>query len=392
MVSVVQSDRAALLEAVRALAPLAQASAGQMESERRLPLPLVNAMVEAGLFRMCIPRSLGGLEVDPETFFLVVEAMATAEGAAGWCLFVGAASGLQAAYLPDSAAREIYGGDPRIVTCGVYAAKGKALPVPGGFHVTGRWPLASGCQHSAWLACDATVMDGDNPRLLDGGAPEMRLMYFRAGQCQILDTWHSTGLRGSGSHDVAVDDLFVPEEHSFPLFAGRSSLPGPLYRGFVGRWQGAAAAGAATGIARSALTAFVELAATKVPSGQRTELRNQGFVQSRVAQAEALLRSGRAFLLETIRDAWETVLGREEPTLDQEMLMSLAARFAVDNAVEAVELLYRAAGSSAVYSGSRLDRCMRDVHTVCQHSVYSPAGYERAGRVFLGLPADPPAA
>src|SRR5215204_2094260 len=180
MTTIVQPDRAALLAAAHALSPVVRAYHEQLETERRLPLPLVDAMAEAGFFRMCVPRALGGLEVDPETFFLVVEAVAAVEGAAGWCLFVGAASGLQAAYLPEVGAREIYGQDPMVITCGVYAPKGNAIPVPGGFRVTGRWPLASGCQHSAWLACNAAVMAGDHPRLLEGDAPELRLMYFPA--------------------------------------------------------------------------------------------------------------------------------------------------------------------------------------------------------------------
>jgi alkylation response protein AidB-like acyl-CoA dehydrogenase len=386
-----RNEVAALLAAVQALEPQIHASREQMERERRLPLSLVQAMAQAGLFRMCVPRSLGGLEVEPGTFVRVVEAAAMLEGAVGWCLFVGAGSGLQAAYLPEDAAREIYGRDPNIITCGVYAPKGQAVPVDGGYRVTGRWPLASGSQHSAWLAGNCVVSDGERSRSGVDGAPESCLVFFPSADCQILDTWHSSGLRGTGSHDIAVADIFVPHERSFPLFTGRSQQPGPLYRGPVTTWQFAASAGAPLGIARTAITALTELAGSKTSAFQRGLLREQVRVQVRVAQAEVLLRSARAFLFEALDNLWDSLTAGHELAVERSLLLRLASVHAAESAVQAVELMYRAAGSSSVYAHSTLDRCMRDAHTVAQHVSFAPVVYERAGRVFLGLPPEPPA-
>jgi alkylation response protein AidB-like acyl-CoA dehydrogenase len=390
MTTVDIGDRTTLLAAVQDLEPQIRDSHEQIELARRLPPPLVKAMAQSGLFRMCVPRSLGGLEVDPGTFVRVVEAAAMVEGAVGWCLFVGAASGLQAAYLPEAVAREIYGRDPTVVTCGVYAPKGQAAPVEGGYRVTGRWPLASGSQHSSWLAGNCVVVDGGRPRLGADGAPELRLVYFPATDCEILDTWHSGGLRGSGSHDVAVADLFVPGERSFPLFTGRSELTGPLYRGPVTTWQFAAAAAVPLGIARTAITTLKELAVGKVPAFQRDPLREQIQVQVRVAQAEALVRSARAFLFDALEELWASVASGDEPTVERSLLLRLASAHAAESALQAVELMYRAGGSSSVYAHSTLDRCMRDVQVAAQHVSFAPVIYERAGRVFLGLPPEPP--
>jgi indole-3-acetate monooxygenase len=189
------------IDAAKGLAPQIQASAEEIERSRRLPLPLVKAMAQAGLFRLWIPRALGGEETDPMTLVRVVEEVSRADGAAGWCMAIGGEYGAFGGYLPADAAREIYGSDPLVRTAGAFRPFGEAVVANGGYRVTGRWPLGSGCQHSAWIVGGCRIIDGDRPRLGPDGTPATRILFFPADACEILDTWHSIGLRGTGSHD-----------------------------------------------------------------------------------------------------------------------------------------------------------------------------------------------
>jgi alkylation response protein AidB-like acyl-CoA dehydrogenase len=198
------STSSPFLAAVAALAPQVEAGVAESEATRRLPLPLVDALKQAGLFRLLVPRAFGGEEVDPLAFFEVVEAVSRLDGATGWCVMIGGCNGAFAGYLPAEAARTIYGADPHTIIGGAFRQAGQAVSVDGGYRVTGRWTFASGCQHSTWLIGGGRIIDGDQPRVSRDGTPVMRILFFPAAECEIIDTWHTGGLRGTGSHDFAV--------------------------------------------------------------------------------------------------------------------------------------------------------------------------------------------
>ena len=216
------------IDAAKGLATQILAAANEIEQSRRLPASLVESMAQAGLFRLWIPRALGGEEIDPLTFVRVIEEISKVDGAAGWCLAICGGNNVFGGYLPADAAREIYGSDPNVRTAGVFRPAGEARIVDGGYRVTGQWPLASGCLHSNWIVGGCRILDGDQPRLSPDGAPTTRILFFPAKECEILDTWHSIGLRGTGSHDFAVADVFVPATHSLS-FRESPVEPGPLY-------------------------------------------------------------------------------------------------------------------------------------------------------------------
>ena len=211
--------------AAEGLAPQVAAFAEEGERSRRLPLPLVEAMARAGLFRLWTPQALGGSEVDPMTFLRVVETISTVDGSAGWCQLIAGSLSVFGGYLPMAGAQRILGCDPLTVVSGSFAPFGQAVVEPGGYQVTGRWPLASGCQHCAWLVGDCRVVDGDRPRLRSDGTPVTRMMMLPADACQILDTWDSVGLRGTGSHDYTVTNFFVPDDH-FAVVSGTARAVG----------------------------------------------------------------------------------------------------------------------------------------------------------------------
>ena len=375
--------RAAPPEVAEALTPLIREHADLIERERRLPGPVVRALTEAGVFRLFIPRALGGAEVDPMTACRVVEAIATADGAAGWCAMIGACYGLFAGLLPEEAAREVYG-DPEVVVAGAFRPNGVARVVDGGYRAEGRWPLGSGITHSTWVLGGCRVFDGEAPRLAEGGRPDVRLLFFPAPEAEIIDTWHVAGLRGTGSHDYRIADLFVPA-HRACWFSQEPVQPGPLYTLPAVALFAAMIACVPLGIARHALDGFKELAGVKKPVRTETLLRDKPVAQAELGQAEGLLRAGRAFLYATVEQAWDAAQGGRRLSWEERGLLWLAATQAAAQAAQAVDLVFRAGGASSVYATAPLERCLRDLRTAAQHICVTPTNYEVAGRLFLGL-------
>ena len=377
------SASSSFIEAAKGLAPQIQASAEEIEQSRRLPPSLVDAMAQAGLFRLWIPRALGGEETDPLTFVRVIEEISKADGAAGWCVALCGGNNVFAGYLPAEAAREIYGSDPNARTAGVFRPAGNATVVDGGYRVTGRWPLASGCQHSNWIVGGCRILDGDQPRLSPDGAPITRILFFPARECEILDTWHSIGLRGTGSHDFAVADVFVPATHSLS-FREPPVEPGPLYALPTIALFSTGLAAVALGIARHAIDILTALAGAKMASRSRQPLRDDGTLQANLGRAEALLRAGRAFVYEVLGEAWEVVNAGQTVTVAQRAALWLASTHAASTAKEATELMFSAGGSASPYTSSGLERCVRDIHAVAQHLIVAAPNYQMVGQAFLG--------
>jgi alkylation response protein AidB-like acyl-CoA dehydrogenase len=371
------------IDAAKGLASQIRASAQEIEQARRLPLALVEAMAQAGLFRLWIPRTLGGEETDPMTLVRVVEEVSRADGSAGWCIAIGGEYGAFGGYLPADAAREIYGSDPHVRTGGAFRPFGTAVVVDGGYRVTGRWPLGSGCQHSAWIAGGCRILDGDQPRAMPDGTPLTRILFFPASDCEILDTWHSIGLRGTGSHDYTVTDIFVPAARSVS-FREPPVEPGPLYAIPTIALFGAALAAVPLGIARHAIDILVELAGTKIATRSQRALGEDASMQANLGRAEALLRSGRAFLYEALGDAWQVVSAGQTLSLAQRATLWLASTHAANTAKEATELMFSAGGSASPYTSSGLERCVRDIHAAAQHITVAPANYQMTGQALLG--------
>jgi alkylation response protein AidB-like acyl-CoA dehydrogenase len=232
------------------------------------------------------------------------------------------------------------------------------------------------------------VRDGDRPRLLPSGAPDIRLMLFPADAARVVDTWSVAGLRGTGSHDIEVTDLVVPARRSVSLLTDRPREPGPLYAFPVFGLLATGIAAVALGIARSAIAELVRMASGKRPTGSRRTLAERGVVQAQVAEADALVGAAHAFLLDTIGRAWDTAAASGSMSVDVRAAVRLAATHATRSAVRAVDLMYEAGGGTAVYASSPLQRQLRDVHVVTQHVMTAPATYELVGRLRLGLDTD----
>jgi len=375
-------------KAAVALEPQIREAANEIEQGRRLPPMIADAMKRAGVFGMAMPQAWGGAELDPLEQLRVIETLARFDGSVGWCAMIGVDGGYYSAYLDQKVARELFR-DVQAASASSILFPGKAQRVDGGYNVTGRWPFVSGCQHSNCLAFTCRVVDDNGtPSTRTNGAPEMRLIYVPSKSAQVLDTWFSTGLRDSGSHDVELKDAFVPEAHtvSFPDFQSHRS--GSLYAYpflFLYLFPGVA-----LGVARAAIDAFIEIANQReitiaALGGQRVLLRTASSAQAATSRAEGLVRSARSHVFEVMAEIW-TNLKRAE-NLSQKLRASYAV--AVTNAhrscTEAIDLLYKINGGSSVYARGPLDRCFRDMHTINQHHLASLAFDEKAGQVLLGL-------
>jgi len=378
---------APVIEAARALAPRIRALADETERGRRLPAELVEAFHAAGFFHMCVPRLLGGGEVAPATMLGVLEELGRADGAAGWCAMIAATSGVLAAYLAPETAKEIYGG-ARGASGGAFAPYGKAVAADGGYRVNGRWPFASGCEHCTWLMGGCVVEEQGKPKLLPNGVPNIRLMLFPAAAARIIDTWDVSGLRGTGSHDISVENLLVPAAHSASLITDQPTAAGALYVFPVFGLLALGIAAVALGIGRRAIDELTALAAKKTPALTRRRLAERGAIQVEVAAAEATLAAARAYLFGTVEEMWTAAQARGEMTLAQRAALRLTASHAVSASVSAADRMYTAGGGSAIYSASPLQRCFRDLHVATQHTMVNPATFELVGRVLLGVEAD----
>jgi alkylation response protein AidB-like acyl-CoA dehydrogenase len=377
--------RAELVAAARNLGPLIREARDEIEANRHLPNSLVQAMANAGLFRMYVPRALGGFEVDPVTFSSVVEEVSRFDGAAGWNLTVGGVYGVLAGFLREDVAREIYCGPTPTIVAGSINPTGRAAAVDGGYRISGRWSFGSGINQANWITANCVVYEGDQRRVGPDGGPDMRVMFFPSTQCEIRDTWRVGGLRGTGSHDYVVDDIFVPEERSLIAFVAPPVQPGVLYASPFITIFAASIAAPPLGMARGAIDSLHELALTKTPTGSSGLLRERASIQSDLARAEALVRAGKAFLYETLNDLEATAAAGETPTMEQRALVRIACAHAAISAAQAVDLMYNAGGATSIYESSPLERFFRDVHAATQHIGVVPNNYEIAGRVLLGL-------
>jgi alkylation response protein AidB-like acyl-CoA dehydrogenase len=374
---------------VRPLAGLIAASAAEGERARRLPERLVEALHDAGLYRLLLPRSLDGAELDPATFVRVLEEVSRADASTAWCLCQAAGCTMISAYLAPEVAREIFG-DPRALLAWGPGPDARAVPIEGGYRVSGTWRFASGCRQATWLGgqCAIHAPDGTPCRRPDGSL-ETRWILFPAGRATFLDTWSVIGLRATGSDSFTVSDLAVPREHS----AARDDPAerrheGPLYCFPTTSLYASGFAGVALGNARTALDAFVALARTKTPRGLRQPLRESAVVQSELARTEARLSAARALLLGSLEEVWRRVVRTGTLELGQRVRIRMAATHAITEATAAVDFAYHTAGATAIFDSEAFERRFRDAHTVAQQVQGRQTHFETVGRVLLGLEPD----
>lgn len=376
-----------LVDTARTLRPLIEAEAAETERNGALSPRLLAALHEARLFRMLLPRSVGGLELPPEAFIEVLEQLAAADASTAWVVAQGCGCSLSAAYLEPATAREIFGPADAVLAWGPYDSGARAVAVDGGFRVSGRWSFASGNRHARWMGAHCTVCETDGkPRLDAAGKPVERTLILPRHDARFEPDWNVLGLRGTGSDSYTVDNLFVPAARSYRREAASERREaGPLYR-FTGMNIFAfGVAAMSLGISRSLLDLFVALAREKNDRVSGRPLRESGAVQAEVAKALARLDGSRLLMLATARELHETSAADLAFTLDQRMRMRLSTVWAAAQAREVGDYAYTTAGAPAIFQSAPFERRFRDLHTLTQQVQAHAANFELVGQAMLGV-------
>ena len=380
------AQAADVVAAARALAPLIAARAADTEAQRRLPADLAAQIAAAGLFRMAVPQSLGGAQAPPADILAALEILGEADAATGWCTMIASTTALTAAWLPRCHAEAIFA-DPLSIAGGVFAPMGKAVADGDDFLVSGRWAWASGSANCRWLVGGAVILDDGVMRKLPNGSPDHRMMFMAASDVELIDTWDTMGMRGTGSGDMAATNVRIPADRSVSFITGAPRDPGPLYAFPPFGLLALGIAAVASGNARAALADFRDLATIKKAAGSGRALAERGSVQAEYARAEASLEAARALAHGTVATAWgEAQNGILR--LETRARLRLAATHLTRTAADVTRSAYDMAGGTAVYARHPLQRRLRDAHVATQHMMIAPPTYELSGRVLLGLPTD----
>lgn len=383
------SEGSEFLDCIQSVGPVVREYADASEQEARLADPVMDAMKDGGLFRGLLPKSLGGFEVDPVTWFKAVENAARVDGSFGWTMFINGSSGLAGRALSKEDAESLMR-DRDTVFAGAVFPFGKAVATEGGYKVSGRWTYASGILHASHVFGFAAIFDGNEPRMLMPGMPALGLMTTPVTNVEIHRTWDVSGLSATGSNDFSMADVFVPSAMGTVLGAPVTSnghYERPVYRLPFMTLFSMPMAAVALGIAQHAIDTMLDLAQTKVPAGvQGSSLRERPLFHLQLAEAIALVDSARAWLHQMVGEQYDLACANRSPDVNQRVMTQLAASNATRSAAKAVELMYLAGGGTANFRKSPLQRCLRDVHAVTQHAGTSPATWEMCGASVAGMP------
>ena len=373
----------ALLNNAQRLSKSFALRSAEFEQARRLPADVSDAMAKAGIYRMFVPQSLGGSETSPLVSSQVFETLAQGDAACGWVAFIAATSGSSLARIETSAAKQMFA-SPQTMLAGVFAPNGKAVKSGEDYILNGQWQWGSGTQNADWVLAGSMVIDPEQPA---DAKPRAHMCLVPKDAIEFLDTWHSTGLRGTGSTDFKLTDHRVPSAHIVGLEV-RKMPDTPLFQ-FPNFTLLALGIGAVSmGIARAALDEFVDLAQQKKRISSSSTIAERSHTQMQIATAEAKLRSARAFYYDSVEQAWERAMAGDIVDVDQRRNLRLATTHAVMASAEVVDCAYNLAGGVSVYQSSNLQRHFRDIHVATQHIMVAPSTLETTGRLFLGLPTN----
>jgi alkylation response protein AidB-like acyl-CoA dehydrogenase len=380
----------ALLDTISQVEPVIRQYQSWQEEHRRMAAEVFDALRAAGLWGIWKPAALGGRECDPVTGLKIFEAIARIDPSVGWAVANQSSIDTFGSMVQEPASAEVYG-DPGRPVSGAWFPPGEAIPVPGGYRITGRWPFASTCHYAQYLVGMTVIVDDGQPRTGPDGQPTMLVVFFPPEQAEIIDTWHTLGMRGTGSHDIAVRDVFVPERRTWvmsPLGVERpGAFAGPLYGAFP--WIPVSALGAVgVGIGQGAIDELIALATEKTPSYTTTTLRNREVAQGNVARAQATIGAARAYLHQAVDAVYRTAQAGRKPSLDQGVEAQLATCNALEAGSKAVNLVHDTVGTSGIRQGLRFEQLFRDVRTISQHAFGSLSRYESCGKVLFGLDSD----
>ena len=376
------------IERARALAPLLAAEADAIERDRQLTPKVVAALTEGGFYKLLLPKNLGGAEVPPHVFLGVLEEIAKADASTAWCLGQCGVCATVAAYLDPAIAHEIF--DPPQAVLAWGATAGEARAVPGGYRVTWRWHFASGSRQASWIGAHVQIIEPDGKkRLKPDGRLAARTILFPRNAATFHDVWDVVGLKGTGTDDYAVEDLFVAENYTaLRDDASERRESGSLYKISSSMMYGLGFAAIALGVARATLDAAIETARGKQSRDLKTGMKHNNVVQATIGRGEAKLRAVRAYLFSALAEAWRDLEAGKPLTTDHRIALRLAATWTIHQSAEVVDAAYHMAGATAIFHAQGFERRFRDIHAIAQQIQARDAHYETVGQILLGLDPD----
>ena len=382
-----------LVQVANKLGAILNQSINEEENNGRLSTRVVNAIKQSGFYKLFLPESLGGLEADPLTTAKVIEEVAGHNTAAGWSLMVANTTLLMLSRIPEKGIEEIFGNDPEAFIAGTVHPPMMAKSIEGGYVINGRNPLISNVHEAKWIMVLALVIENGQPKMADGH-PEILGVYLNASDCKIIDTWDVIGMHATDSNDIEVKDVFVPDHRICKLmdeFKPGRHFSKPLYNfPAAGGNIACLLAPVSLAVGQNAINELKTIAAKKTPLGSMVPIRERGAIQRKLGIAEALVRSSRIYLHDTIEKCWQRIQAGESISLEEKAGLALAASHTNQSCVQAVELMYTAAGSSGIYKRSKMSHYICDAQVLRQHGFMNESRYETAAQVFLGLPPDLP--
>jgi alkylation response protein AidB-like acyl-CoA dehydrogenase len=388
--AVVERD---LIQVATKLGPIISETVNEEENKGRLTVTVVNALRESGFFKLFLPKSLGGLETDPLTMAKIVEEVASHNTAAAWSLMVANTTLLMLSRLPEKGIEEIFGDNPDAFIAGSVHPPMMAIRAKDGYVINGRNPLVSNVHEAQWIFVLALVMEEGQPKM-NHGHPEILGVYMKAKDCRIIDTWNVVGMHATDSNDIEAKDVFTPDHRLFPVmpeFDPGHHFKGPLYQfPAAGANIACLLAPVTLAVARNAISELKTLASKKTPLGSVVTLRERGVVQRKLGMAEAMVQASRAYLHEKIAECWDKTLAGKSITLEEKAGLLLAATHTNQSCVEAIELMFTAAGTNGIYLKNKLAHYLADAQVLRQHGFMNENRYETAGQVYFGLPPDLP--
>lgn len=381
-----------LLERARAICPTLARESPRSEQNGALTEPALRALVEAGMFALWRPRSLGGQELAPQAYALVAEEVATADAASAFTMMAANNAAFDLRMANPSFVEAIYRDNPDALVCATFNRPLRADPAQGGVKVTGEAAFATGCRYADWIGHTALLYEGSKPARDGEGHPRMLLVYHPASALEIADDWHSLGLRGTCSNSVRAEGLFVPEARVVDLSAAhppRGAYSGPLYRCPIALLA-TTLAPVALGALRMALASTTEIAQRKVPFAANTTLEKRALAQMHYGRALCTYRSARAYLHTELERAYDIASSKSGFDLRQKAGLSLCAAFAVQQSADAVHDLASAVSTASIYDGSPIQRALRDTQVLRHHAFASENRYATAAQAAWQLPIDLP--
>jgi alkylation response protein AidB-like acyl-CoA dehydrogenase len=382
-----------ILQSASELGPVISQYIDEEENNRRLSKPVLDALRGAAFHRLFLPKSLGGLEADPVTVAKLIEEVALHNTAAGWSMMVANVSTWWCRWLPEKGIEEIYKDGPDTLIAGAFHPPMMATPVDGGYRINGRSPLTSNVHEAKWIFVTALVMEQGQVKM-NNGIPEIIGVLMNREHCQIIDTWFTLGMKATDSNDIAANEVFVPNHLFFPL--APELVPNRYYKGELYQFAAIGASVAsliapiALAVARNAINELKALAEKKTSLGSVVPLRERGAIQRKLGMAEALVQSSRAYLYHSIAECWNKTLAGEKLSLEDKAGLLLAAAHTNQSCLQAVDMMYSAAGSSAIYTRNKLAHYFTDAQVIRQHGFANESRYETAAQVYFGLQPDLP--